>query len=230
MRRELRGMSITRGCILASLLMVSGCATTAQNIGLGAAVATVVGGLSPSHEIEQTYYLGVFDPQEQLPPMVYRVRVHGQASFISMMRFGSGWVRADLIDSLSDGVTMDHDTGTISFNRAGNDELRRLAPGRRLILYGPEGFREAPKNHRLVLVMGSNADGYFQAMDTVLGTYAQVASTAQESELNGILMREQLRISRDKGQVASLRARLDRELPAPTATAAWGTASKEAGQ
>lgn len=50
---------------------------------------TLLGARTPANEIEQIYYLGVFDPQEQLEPMVYRVRVHGQASPISGMKFGS---------------------------------------------------------------------------------------------------------------------------------------------
>ena len=213
-RRRVASAIFAYVLILAGAWALSGCATTAQSVGLGAAAATVAGGLSPTHEIDQTYYLGVFDPMEQLPPMVYRVRVHGQASFISMMRFGSGWVRADLIDSLSGGVTMNHKDGSISFNET-DKQLERLAPGRRLILYGPEGFREAPKDHRLVIVMGSNADGYFEAMDTALGTYAQASATAQESELNGILLQESLQISREKERLASAQARLERELPAP---------------
>ena len=38
---------------------------------------------------------------EQVPPSVYRVRVKGQASFLSATKFASGWVPADLVDSLS---------------------------------------------------------------------------------------------------------------------------------
>jgi hypothetical protein len=49
-----------------------------------------------------------------------------------------------------------------------------LLTGRRLIMFGPEGFREAPKNHRLVVVMGSNPDKFFSAVDEALGEVARV--------------------------------------------------------
>ena len=201
-------------CLGAAMPLLGGCGSTQGNIALGAVGTTLLGANSPSHEIEQTYYLGVFDPMEQLPPLIYRVRVQGQASFISRMRFGSGWVRAELIDSLSSGPTLNDKDGSISFTKD-NDELARLAPGRRLIVYGPEGFREAPKNHRLVLVMGSNPEGYFEAMDTVLGTYANAAATMQESGLNKILLQQESLIKDEKLRVAQSRTRLERDLPAP---------------
>ena len=68
----------------------------------GLALGTAYLAASPSNEIEQVYYIGIFDPQEQLPPQVYRIRVRGQASAFSRTRFASGWVRAEIADSLSD--------------------------------------------------------------------------------------------------------------------------------
>ena len=41
--------------------------------------------------------------------------------------------------------------------------------GRRLMMFGPEGFREAPRNHRLVVVMGSSPEKFFSAVDEALG-------------------------------------------------------------
>src|SRR6266850_8359765 len=66
-------------CSLALVIAVltHGCATPLQNAGLAAGI-TAAGGRSPGHEIEQVYYLGVFDPQDQVSPAVYRVTVHGQ--------------------------------------------------------------------------------------------------------------------------------------------------------
>jgi hypothetical protein len=78
------------------LLLVSlttGCNSLPQNVALGAVIGTGVGAVIPGHDIEQVYYLGSFDPQEQVPPALYRVRVRGQASIISWMRFGSGEYR-----------------------------------------------------------------------------------------------------------------------------------------
>ena len=49
---------------------LGGCGDPTQNIIAGIAAATAVGGYTPSNELEQTYYVGVFDPQEQLPPQM----------------------------------------------------------------------------------------------------------------------------------------------------------------
>src|SRR5947208_52474 len=89
------------------VLLESGCATPYQNAALGVAGATVAGAYSPGHEIEQIYYLGVFDPQEQIPPTIYRITVHGQASVISGTEYASGWVPAQLIDSLNSRINTD---------------------------------------------------------------------------------------------------------------------------
>src|SRR5262245_25846810 len=93
--------------LLFCALAAGGCSTTEQNIALGVVAATFVNSRSAGSEIEQIYYLGVFDPQDQLPPTVYRVRVHGQASTFSFTKFASGWVRADLIDSLGTSVAFE---------------------------------------------------------------------------------------------------------------------------
>ncbi|HYE33628.1 MAG TPA: hypothetical protein VEH27_19570, partial [Methylomirabilota bacterium] len=63
----------------------------------------------------------------------------------------------------------------------------KLNPGRRLVLFGPEGFREAPRDHRLVIVMGADPSGYFEAIDSALGDMAQVqvvtGNTAVKNEM-----------------------------------------------
>ena len=117
--------------------------------------ATLLGANSPSQEIQQIYYLGTFDPQGQLPPTIYRIRVHGQASFISFIRFASGWVPAHFIDSLSSSVNFKEQKSTsVSIDKGASETLAKLSTGRRLMQFGPEGFREAPRDHRLVIVMG----------------------------------------------------------------------------
>ncbi|HRB81784.1 MAG TPA: hypothetical protein PK614_05925, partial [Nitrospira sp.] len=107
-----------------------------QNIALGAAITTAVGAVVPGHDIEQVYYLGSFDPQEQVPPALYRIRVRGQASIISWMRFGSGWVPAELIDSLGSSVEINKTNGKIAITKAGGDQLSKLNIGRRLMQFG----------------------------------------------------------------------------------------------
>jgi hypothetical protein len=41
-------------------------------------------------------------------------------------------------------------------------------------MFGPEGFREAPRDHRLVIVMGSSPQKFFSAVDSALGLVASV--------------------------------------------------------
>ncbi|GJL50687.1 MAG: hypothetical protein NPIRA01_19140 [Nitrospirales bacterium] len=171
---------ILTGCMTASMgLTHTGCDPTGAIIG-SAVGTTVFGGLSPSNSLEQIYYLGVFDPQEQVPSTIYRITVRGQASSFSWMKFGSGWVPARLVDSLSTQIKADKDRDKIIINEEDGEQFA-ITDERRLVLFGPEGFREAPKDHRLVLVMGTSPEDYFQAIDQALGTVAEV----QHEQLQG---------------------------------------------
>jgi hypothetical protein len=173
---------------LGALGLLSACNSLPQNIALGAGITTAVGAVIPGHDIEQVYYLGAFDPHEQVPPALFRVRVRGQASIISWMRFGSGWVPADLIDSLGSSVEVNKTTGRIEFTRADAKDLSTLNVGRRLIQFGPEGFREVPKNHRLVVVMGANPENFFKAIDSALGIVNNAAADQENNSLKQELL------------------------------------------
>lgn len=155
-----------------------GCGSLPENIALGAAGVTAVAARTPAQEIEQIYYLGVFDPQEQVKPEVYRVRVRGQASIMSGMDFGSGWVPASIIDAL--GSSISFKDGKVVIDKSGQDFGATFLTGRKLMLFGPEGFREAPKDHRLVIVMGASPEKFFNAMDQSL-TAANQAIQAQSN-------------------------------------------------
>ncbi len=191
-------VSVRRGTTLllfATLAILAGCSgmTVAQRNLSAAAAATGAAALVPTSEIQQTYYLGVFDPRDQLPPMFYRVRVHGQAGAISRTSFASGWVRAELVDSLSDRVQTPFEKATTSSagvinstptgsggTASGEREAEAGAlSGRRLVMFGPEGFREAPANHRLVIVMGSDPSAFFNGVDQALGLVAQATQGRQ---------------------------------------------------
>jgi hypothetical protein len=174
-------LTTTHSVAIAAAVSLSGCATHNENIALAAVGVTALGARAPTHEVEVIYYLGVFDPQDQLPPTVYRIRVHGQSSFISRAKFASGWVRAELIDSLSTGGRFEGNGLTV--DPANSLAAARLQVGRRLIMFGPEGFREAPRDHRLVVVMGSDPSGFFAAMDKSLGAVAAAQSESQNSGL-----------------------------------------------
>jgi hypothetical protein len=165
-----------------------GCAnlTIPQRNQVAGAVLTSIGATTPTSEIEQIYYLGVFDPQEQLPPMLYRVRVRGQSGFLSFTNFASGWVPAQVIDSLAGSVLLGNDKdkpGQVSLAEPKPAEQAGLtALSKRLFMFGPEGFRESPQNHRLVIVMGSDPGAFFGAVDEALGTVA----SAQRSSSRGL--------------------------------------------
>jgi len=184
-------------CVCAAL---GGCATP-QQTNLLAGVTTSVLGVTPTTNIVQTYYLGVFDPREQLPPTLYRVRIQGQGSALSFTKFASGWVRADLIDSLSGQVAMDRNGTTLQSDSGNKVKLLEDAGAlnRRLIMFGPEGFREAPKNHRLVVVMGSSPETFFSSMDQALGV---VAGVTQPTATGPDVLRE---IAEDKARMGEER-------------------------
>jgi hypothetical protein len=170
-----------RGAALCSVLhLLAGCATPVATNSLVGAGATTLLGHTPTTNIVQTYYLGVFDPREQLPPTIYRIRVQGQAGALSATKFASGWVRAELMDSLAGQIVSEGNGVKITGNgTALAKELDKGALNRRLIMFGPEGFREAPKDHRLAVVMGSDPEAFFGAVDRALGVVAQVTQPAQ---------------------------------------------------
>ena len=190
---------------------ITGCNTTDGNIiAVGAAAATLTAGRTPAQEIQQIYYLGIFDPQEQVPPLVYRVRVHGQASIMSGTQFGSGWVPAHIVDSLGSSVSFDD--GAISITKAGDDFTSRLQTGRRLVMFGPEGFREAPKDHRLVIVMGASPDKFFEAMDQSLGIVSEAMEEQRNTELTRLLLAALRQANDEKRQLDRLKDDLDADL------------------
>jgi hypothetical protein len=163
---------------------LSGCNTPQQTLTAAAVGGTMLGGLSNSQEIEQVYYLGAFDPLGQLPPSIYRVRVRGQASFISTVKFASGWVHSSLIDSLGTGFSFGEDGNLqVTKTEGVGDSNEGLVTGRKLVQFGPEGFREAPKDHRLVVVMGSDPSAFFNAVDQTLGEVSTAIADQRNSKL-----------------------------------------------
>ena len=196
--------------------LLSACESTEGTVALGVIGATVAGANSPSQEIQQIYYLGAFDPQGQLPPTVYRVRVHGQASFISFVRFASGWVPAPFIDSLGSSVGFAEEKSTsISIDPGASDKLSELTAGRRLMLFGPEGFREAPKDHRLVVVMGSSPEDFFNAIDQSLGIIAEARSKQRDNKLDKKLFAALAALRDERATIDGLNKAVDADIPKP---------------
>jgi hypothetical protein len=169
--------ALTLAAAAACALALQGCADVPTRNAVGA-LGTLVAAHVPTAQISQVYYLGVFDPRDQIPPTIYRVRVMGQSSALNTStQFASGWVHADLLDTLSSSKDFDSTVKDLGGSKAGADagsSDKSSLTGRRLIMFGPEGFREAPKKHRLVVVMGANPAGFFGAIDNALGSVAEV--------------------------------------------------------
>ncbi|QGZ39895.1 hypothetical protein IP92_02221 [Pseudoduganella flava] len=163
--------------------LLGGCAdlSVAQRAGVGIGTAALA--VSPSAEVEQTYYLGSFDPQEQLPPAVYRIRVRGQSSVLNATKFASSWVPAEVVDSLNRNISFTGKTSDVGYG-SGGDASDLKDAGRGLVVFGPEGFREAPRGHRLVIIMGSSPETVEQAFSSALGTVAQVRYGDTGAELD----------------------------------------------
>lgn len=191
-----------------------GCNSLQGNVTIGAVGATALGSSMVTHEVEQIYYFGVFDPQDQVPPEVYRVRVHGQASAISFAKFASGWVPASVIDSLSSHVGFDKDSAVAKVSGAPDDSKATLQTGRRLVMFGPEGFREAPKDHRLVVVMGSDPSAFFSAIDQSLGLVAEAIGSQRNDALVRTLFEQLVKTKSESDRLADLARDLAIDLPA----------------
>jgi hypothetical protein len=194
----------TFALILVIAILTTGSSCSTAEI-IGTTVGSTIGfGRTPSNDLEQVYYLGVFDPQEQIPTTIYRVIVKGQASAISRMDFGSGWVPAEMVDSLNTSIGFDPKTGISKIKSGDSKNNSSINNGRRLMLFGPEGFREAPANHRLVIVMGSSPEKYFAAIDSALGTVGKVRMEQLDKKARDQLVQEMLSISQSQKNLKDL--------------------------
>ena len=206
-RERLQGFVRHPAPVLLALLLLatSGCGslTPVENVAVGTVGLTALGARTPAQEIEQIYYLGVFDPQEQVPPMVYRVRVHGQASILSGVNFGSGWVPAQIIDSLNSNIS--YNQGAIQIDKGAGETLAALQTGRRLVMFGPEGFREAPADHRLVIVMGASPEKFFNAIDRSLGAVNDTIVARRNENLNKLLLQALSEANRERQRLDDLK-------------------------
>src|SRR5690349_3254800 len=190
--------------ITAAIAFTSGCATPGGNIALVTS-ASVFGGQAPGQEIEQVYYLGIFDPQEQVPESVYRLTVRGQGSAIGLMRFASGWVPANLVDTLNTSISFDKNTGNVQVQNKQDAPEQGIPTGRRLMLFGPEGFRPAPKDHRLVIVMGASPESFFNAVGSSLEAINKVSLENRNSSASRLLMGEMLRLQNERERLGDLK-------------------------
>lgn len=193
-------------------IICSGCSTEA--VVIGTAGTTAAGAVIPAQEVRQIYYLGVFDPKEQLPSTIYRVTIHGQASFISNKKFASGWLPAHLADSLGSNISFNKN-GNIQIIPASGDDKSELTTGRRLMLFGPEGFREAPHGHRLAVVMASSPEDFFEAVGSGLDTLAEVQVQKLEAEAGKEVITALSEIYLERVKLESLKNQIERDVVVP---------------
>jgi hypothetical protein len=199
-------------------ISLSACHSTAAAITGGVVGATVIGSRAVGSEIQQTYYLGVFDPQGQVPAQVYRLRVHGQGSALGFTKFASGWEPAVIADTLGTNIGFDKDTANVTINPAAKGQTSDLKTDRRLLMFGPEGFREAPADQRLVIVMGSDPSKYFAAIDTALGAVSDGKAKQKDqqstSQLSQSLLQQLTKLDAERDELHHLSKEIDRAIPA----------------
>ncbi len=189
---------------LAVPALLQGCAiehVATRNSLTAATVATLAA--TPNADIEQTYYLGSFDPQDQVPPAIYRIRVRGQSSVLNRTRFASSWVPAEVVDALTGSISF-KDKSSLDVQATGTAGAKGLDVGRGMIMFGPEGFREAPRNHRLVIVMGSDPEQVEQAFASALGTVASVKFGQGGAAVNDAVMDLLLKLADEKDSLRQL--------------------------
>lgn len=173
----------------------------------GVVTTTAIGARTPAQDLEQVYYLGAFDPREQIPPTIYRITVRGQASVLSSTKFATGWVPASFIDSLNSHIGLDvNDANSPNPNFTPGSADYSAGPfrGRKLVLFGPEGFREAPKDQRLVIVMGASPDAYFEAIDNVLGEYSSMQVEKVKGPMKNKLLNTLIELDAQEDQIKEL--------------------------
>ncbi len=195
-----RGLSRCVWALAVTGALLGGCGTLTvaqRNVVAAAAVGSVV----PNANLDQIYYLGSFDPHSQLPPSLYRIRVRGQSSILSQMRFASSWAPAAVVDSLSGNVEMDIKSGRVTTT---GGEGKGLGDGRGLMLFGPEGFRPAPRDHRLVVIMGSSPEAVEQAFSSALGTVARVRFGQPSGALDRRLFEHLTELGQERRELEAL--------------------------
>jgi hypothetical protein len=193
-------------------LTLAACDSKTGNITLGALGITALGAGSASSEIEQIYYVGIFDPQDQLDPQVYRIRVHGQASLIGFTKFASGWVPASVVDSLGSSIGYDKTTQQFKVTPTNGQSSDAIQAQRKLVMFGPEGFRESPQGHRLAIAMGSDPEAFFTAMNTSLSEVTRTFAARRNDALMKTLFEELVKVNAETRELDGLSRELDADL------------------
>lgn len=198
---------LVNGLLVLLAIAPIGCGSAAANVGVVGGALAADGMVTPSKEIQEVYYLGMLDPKEQLPPTVYRVTVHGQASLISLTQFATGWMPAQFVDSLSSSIKFTK-TGLQTSAQSSATNASNLM-GRRLVLFGPEGFREVPGDQRLVMVMGTDPSEFFNAASEVIGEI----TGGQAQQTSDILLQYLTTVTSDNLSLQGVQSQMNSDFP-----------------
>jgi hypothetical protein len=208
-RRARLACALVTGALASTL---AACDSKTGNITLGVLGLTALGASSTSSEIEQIYYVGIFDPQDQLDPQVYRIRVHGQASLLGVTKFASGWVPAAAVDSLGTQIGFDKQTNQFKITPSNGVSSDAIQAQRKLVMFGPEGFRESPQGHRLAIAMGSDPEAFFTAVNTSLTEVTKTLAARRDDALMKSLFEELVKVNSETRELDGLSRELDADL------------------
>ncbi|RDH86510.1 MAG: hypothetical protein DIZ77_04145 [endosymbiont of Seepiophila jonesi] len=116
------------------------------------------------------------------------------------------------MDALGSSTAFQKESDRVTIEKS-DETFSSFETGRRLMLFGPEGFREAPANHRLVIAMGSSPEVFFNAMNESLGVLAQVTQSQGSNELSNLLFEALITTRSQREQVDDLIADAKQDMP-----------------
>jgi len=163
-------------------------------------------------KVRTTHYLASFDPEDQVPPELYKIQIRGDASAFSNVKYGSGWVPASQADLLEVDVRQ-NDQGRVEIT--GNSAKGvSVTARRRFFEIGPAGVSTQPQDGRFVVVMSANPDYFFQKLG-MLTRFGKDDSAvdASKTALLGIVGEKQ--VATAKALAATKQELLDLSKPAP---------------
>lgn len=195
---------LKQSCFILLLSFLFSCSSGEKNTQLAIGTSLLTAGTKlPSAEVYQVYYLGVYDPINQIPPTFYRITVRGQASFFSDMKFASGWLPAEAVDSLTQGVTFKQETQS-PYAEASNGGEKTTSVRRKFVLMGPEGVRENPDEHRLAIIMGASPKNFLAAVDSAMGEVLQVNKMEKDTEFRKKLTTTLIQLAKNRNELSKL--------------------------
>ena len=84
-------------------------------------------------------------------------------------------------------------------------------PVKRMFLLGPEGIRISPGGHRLVVVMGSSPEKFFEAVDSALGSLSTAELGKVDAQTRDAITNEYRRLMDERESLQALKLRVAAE-------------------